>query len=462
MSNGAQLPRGFDNRAFLRLALPMIISRAGLAAMGIADGIMVARFQAHEFAWLSLAEGTLGRLLDICIAFLIGGLSLVSRHFARGDKAGARLIWLRTFPIAIAMGLLGLAVGLCGTPLLRLMGQQHDLAAGAGPPMAILGAGYPAALLAIAAAVYLEGINRPQFVAWSVTAANLMNIALNWLFIGGHVGFPAMGARGSALSTTVVRCALGVSLAGFAWRWHRNEGTEDTETHLAERAASRRLQWRLGSGAAITVAAMVTLTAPLTMMAGWLGVLPLATFSAAWNVAGPIALLALGMADATGIYVAAEAARGSLQEAAAVAWASLRLTLWPIAGGAALLSIWASACAAFYTHDHSVQTAMAGAIPFVGFIALVDCVGFVMVASLRALRETAWPTGIEIGSMLLLVPLAVSLALHRGYGVHGLFIAMLTAGTARAALLVWRFWWRTRGEIIKPRTQLGKWSLHAE
>ena len=85
MSTGTQLPREFDTRSFLKLAVPMIISRAGLTTMGIADGIMVSRYQSHEFAWLSLAEGTLGRLLDIFCAFLIAGLVLVPRHFGGGD-----------------------------------------------------------------------------------------------------------------------------------------------------------------------------------------------------------------------------------------------------------------------------------------------------------------------------------------------------------------------------------------
>ncbi len=454
MSTGAQLPRGFDSKAFLRLALPMIISRAGLAAMGIADGIMVSRFQAHEFAWLSLAEGTLGRLLDVCIAFLIGGLSLVPRHFARGDKAGARRIWLRTFPIAIALGLLGLLAGLCGTQLLTMMGQKQELAAGAGPPMAILGAGYPAALLAIAAAVYLEGINRPQFVAASIVIANLLNIALNWVFVGGHFGLNAMGARGSALSTTLVRCALGIALAGFAWRFHKNEAETVSDTHRAERAASRRLQWRLGAGAAVTVAAMVVLTAPLTLIAGRLGILPLAAFSACVNLSGPAALLALGMADAAGIYVAAEAARGGLRDAAVVAWSSLRLTVVPILVAAAILTIFATSFANLYTLDLHLRLAVVAGIPFVGFIVLIDSVGFIMVSSLRALRETAWPTSIEIGSMLILLPLATLLASHWGYGVQGLFMAMMTAGIVRAACLVWRFWWRTQEAEPEPRTRI--------
>ena len=463
MSKGAQLPRGFDGQAYLRLALPMIISRAGLAAMGIADGIMVSRFQAHEFAWLSLAEGTLGRVLDVFVSFLIGGLALVPRHFSRGDNAGARWIWLRTFPVAIGCGLLALLAGFLGSPILTLLGQKPELAAGSAPCMLILGAGYPAALLAIAAAVYLEGINRPQFVAGSVVTANVLNIALNWVLIGGHLGFPAMGARGSALSTTIVRCALGIALVGFAWRWHSKEPFDDSETHRAERAASGRAQWRLGMGAAVTVAAMATLTTPLTLIAGRLGVLPLATFSAALNIAGPAALIALGMADAAGIYVASEAAHDDLRAAAKVAWAAVRLTLVPTAAAAAVLLIWSASCAAFYTLDASMRLSLAAVLPFVGVIVLVDSVGFTMVSSLRALSETAWSTGIQIGAMVLLVPLAFSLAWYQGFGIAGLFVAMLTAGCLRTALLVFRFWRRTKSSLPEQGVALDKqWSLNAE
>jgi multidrug resistance protein, MATE family len=246
MQTQAHLPLGFRSSAFLRLALPMIVSRAGLAAMGIADGIMVARYESREFACLSLAEGTLGRLLDIGIAFLIGGLLLVPRHFARGDSAGARTLWLRTVPVALALGAAGLAAGLCGKLLLALMGQKPELAAGAAPVMAILGAGYPAALLAISAAVYLEGINRPRLVAACVVAANLMNLLFNWLFIAGHFGIPAMGARGSALSTTIVRCVLGIVLGTIAWR--------------------RRVAWGANNGAARSGAVAFVGSAPRTVI----------------------------------------------------------------------------------------------------------------------------------------------------------------------------------------------------
>jgi len=415
----------------------MIVSRAGLAAMGIADGVMVARFQSHEFAWLSLAEGTLGRLLDVGVAFLMGGLSLVPRHFAQGDTAGARSLWRRAVPVAVAMGLAGTVIGFFGAPLLGLLRQRPELISGAGPVMAILGAGYPAALLAIASAVYLEGINRPRVVAASVIAANLLNIFLNWLFI------PAMGARGSALSTTLVRCGLCLVLAGFAWK-ARLAPSVGAPGFIPDSAleASRHAQWRLGFGAAGTVAAMVILGASLTVFAGWLGVLPLAVFSASWNLAAPAALVALGMADATGIFVGAETGRGG--SAGSVAWAGVGTTLAAVAPLVAILAIWASAFAALYTNDPAMRESMTFVLPLVASIVAVDAGGFAIGASLRALREAAWPAAIEIGSMALLVLAAAALALGRGMGVQGLFLAMLIAGAVRTTMLAARFRWCIR------------------
>ena len=116
------------------------------------------------------------------------------------------------------------------------------------------------------------------------------------------------------------------------------------------------------------------------------------------------------MADATGIYVGSEAGRSGERRAAAVAWASLRATLAPTAVLVGILVIWAHFFAALYSRTEPGRS-MTAVIPVVGVIILIDCAGFVMSASLRALREVAWPTGIEIGSMLLLVPLALTLGI---------------------------------------------------
>ena len=425
----------FRPGAFFALAGPMIISRAGLATMGIADGLMVARYGASDFACLALAEGTLGRLLDVCVALLIGGLVLVPRHLARGDAHGARHLWLRTLPVALGLGLASVLVSFAGERLLAFAGEPAALVAPSGAVMRILAFGYPAALLAIASAVYLEGTRHPLFVAVMVVAANVLNIALNWVLIGGHFGFAALGARGSAWSTTLVRCGLALLLAGFAAMQGGSDADTPTEEQMVERKLARLSQWRLGMGGAATTASMVGLTAPLLFFAGWLGVIPLAVFSATWNLAAPIGLVTLGLADASGIQIASAAGRNGDRAATGLAWAALRTALIPVVMLLALWSAFARPIAALYTKDAAMRVAMPPLVPVLACVLLVDCAGFMLASSLRSLREAAWPALIEIGSMMLLVPLAYALGLHAGYGVRGLLLATLAAGTVRTVLL---------------------------
>ncbi|MBR1944964.1 MAG: MATE family efflux transporter, partial [Alphaproteobacteria bacterium] len=41
---------------------------------------------------------------------------------------------------------------------------------------------------------------------------NIINIFASYLFVYGHGGFPAMGAIGSAISTTLIRVILAVGM----------------------------------------------------------------------------------------------------------------------------------------------------------------------------------------------------------------------------------------------------------
>ena len=275
-----------------------------------------------------------------------------------------------------------------------------------------------------------------------MVVANVLNIALDWMLIGGHLGLPELGARGAAWSTTLVRCVLALALVGYAWRTTRATPAP-VRPDAAERLASRRAQWRLGLGSFATTAAMVALVASLTVYAGWLGTMALATYSAAWSIALPLVLVALGLSDAAGIDVAAQAGRGGDASAPKVAWSRVCLALLPVVLIAAALAACAPTIAHWYSADDRLRAATASVLPLALAVVVVDTVGFVLAASLRAVRDAAWLTAIEIGSLVVLLPLAAELALHRAAGVHGLFSAMCAAGVLRAALLAWRFRRRT-------------------
>jgi len=411
------------------LAVPMIVSRAGLAAMGIADAIMVSRYNTSEFAALSLADGTLGRIVEVFAAFIIGGLVLVPRAYGAGDMSEALRIWRRSIVASVGLGLAGLLLGLLGTNIFRLLGQAAPLAAKAGSLSAILGLGYVAALLAIGAAIFLEGIKRPLIVAVSVLAANLLNITLNWLLISGHAGLPALGARGSAISTTIVRFVLAITLVVCVLRVR------------PARAETSRLgnQHALGLSAAAVQGIMLVLASTLLIFAGWMGPLPLAVLSAVWTLNAPVMLIALGLSDATGVRVASSRGNSrflvTLSATAAAALGLLCVGVW---------SIFPTRLAGIVVTNTPMLRSLAPLIPLAGVLLLFDSVSFVVVFALRALRDIVWPTGIEIATMAALVPLAFGLAFTLSLGVKGLLLAAIASAFCRLALLAWRFLWLTR------------------
>jgi MATE family multidrug resistance protein len=427
----------------------MIVSRAGLAAMAIVDCVMVARFDARQLAFTTLAEGTFGRLLDVCAAFMLSGLVLVAAAHARGDGDQRAAIWRRAAAVAAALGLVAGLVSLLGRPILALMGQSADLVHGGGAVIFALGLGAPAGLIAMASAVSLEGARKPVFVAICVIGANLLNLAINWLLIGGQLGFPALGAVGSALSTSLVRCALAIALVIGLRQvegrrlWARSQG-----------GGEARAQWRLGWSASATAGGMHALAIWLTVFAGWLSARPLAAYASCWVLNLPGMLLAMGLGDAIAMRVAGSDldARGHRR------WTSVRTDLGAVA--LVLSPFVLLFCAAptmvarLYTGDTALQAIMASLLPLSGLALLLDGLSYSVAAALRGRGDVIGPTVIQLACMAATPVLAATLAFGLHMGVRGMVLAIVVTSTLRLALLALRQLAPGAAQHGRPQPQL--------
>jgi MATE family multidrug resistance protein len=411
----------------------MIVSRAGLAAMAIVDCVMVARFDARQLAFTTLAEGTFGRLLDVCVAFILSGLVLVSAAHAKGDADRRAAIWRRSALVAASLGLVVSLVSLAGRPILALMGQSADLVHGGGAVIFALGLGAPAGLIAMASAVSLEGSRKPALVAICVVGANLLNLAINWLLIGGQLGLPALGAVGSALSTSLVRCALAIALV---------IGLRQVE---GRRLWARRVdggeagaQWRLGLSASATAGGMHALAIWLTVFAGWLGARSLAAYASCWVLNLPGMLLAMGLGDAIALRVASV----GVDAVGRRHWTSARPDLGALAlvlGPFVLLFCAApTAVARLYTGDAALQAIMVALLPLSGVALLLDGLSYGVAAALRGRGDVIGPTAIQLACMAATPLLAAALAFGLHRGVQGMVLAIVVTSTLRLTLLALR------------------------
>jgi MATE family multidrug resistance protein len=417
--------------SLLRVAAPMVLSRAGLAAMVLVDAIMLAHFSAQQLAVATLAEGTFGRLTDVFGAFMLSALVLVAA--ARAPMAGPRrlAIWRRALGCAAVLAGFGLVCAWFAPVLLRASGQEPALVASAAPVILVAALGLPAGLVALACAVHLEGIGRPGLVLRWMLAANLVNIGLNALLIDGTFGLPALGALGSALATALVRLGLAGGLVMTLLRVERPQAAgEPSPPETQDRAQ----QFKLGFGAAGASGTMHLLGVWLTVFAGWLGPVPLAAYASCWILSLPALLLAVGIGDAAAVRIAGARPADRL--------ARLRRDLGVLALLLAPVTLlWLAvplAVAQLYTPDPALARAIAALLPIIGLVLLLDGVSYAALAGLRGGRDIAVPMGIQIGTMAATPPLAACLAFTAALGAQGLVIGILLTSSLRLALLLMR------------------------
>lgn len=373
---------------FLALAGPMVVSRLGLAGMSLADGWMIARLSedgSTQLAVWSLVDSTLGRALDIAVAFVMPGLALVAQSRAQGLPNIAAAVWRRALHMALWAGLIAMAVMPAMPWLLSLSPGAGAVSAQADSIATALAWGFVPALLALASAGYLEAMGRPLIPVVMVLLANLVNIGLNSLLISGTLWPGVAGAEGCAWATTAVRWLMAGVLTLMAWRMARRDGA-------GEHGLTRRTQVSRGfsSAAQSTLTQILSLITPL-ILAG-LSLTLWAHWAALWLLVLPLGILSWGLADAFSLRLAAAA---GLNDAATV-----RRSAWVLGGmcSAALAlaclpgSIWPQALVLLLPADHALSAdtmALWVALTSAGMV--LDGLSSVLASGLRAL-QVLWST----------------------------------------------------------------------
>ncbi len=199
-----------DNKQFYRrlrqLALPISFQSLMLAAVAAADALMLGSVAQDQMTAVSLA--TQIQFIQNMFIFSItsAGAILGAQYWGKNDERTLRDIFNLMLKYCVALSLLFFAA--CEfIPGLLMSAFTHD------PELIAIGSSY----LRIAAWSYLiTGISQSYLTVMKVSdnatpgalissAAVLINIGLNALFIFGLLGLPAMNADGAALATTVSR-----------------------------------------------------------------------------------------------------------------------------------------------------------------------------------------------------------------------------------------------------------------
>jgi MATE family multidrug resistance protein len=430
-------PTRADLAALLRLAAPLVLVQVGAMLMGVVDTIMVGRVSPAALAAVALGNlyyfvftifgmGVL-MALDPIIAQALGARDELA--VARGLQRGIVLSIVLAIPISLVM--------LSVRPVLAWVGQPAPvIPAAAGYVYRVALTVWPF-LAYVVLRQTLQAHHRTAPLVVTIVVANLLNAALNYLWVYGHLGFAARGVFGSAWATTVSRWVMFVLLLALGWRDIGVYLRKPAPRLLDARALGRML--RLGSpiGAQMVLESAVFGTVALLM--GWLGIAQVAAHQVAINLASLTFMVPLGVSSAAAVIVGHAVGGGDPLGVRRSTASALIVGAGFMLGTAALFIGAPGLLARLYTDDPDVLALAALLLPIAGVFQVFDGLQVVSIGLLRGLGDTQVPViSNVVGFWCIGMPVSLWLGFRLGYGAVGLWWGLVVGLVIVALFLILR------------------------
>jgi MATE family multidrug resistance protein len=405
--------------------------------MGVVDAAIVGRYSATGLAavalgnvyfncFVSIGHGTL-MALDPLVAQAVGAGD--EESIERSVQRGLVLCLLLSLPLSLAL--------IPGEWFLRLLQQPADvIPLAAGYARACIPGVLPyLAFIALRQTVQAFSLVRPVVVA--VVVANLANVVLDSAMVFGTLGFPEMGAIGSAWATTICRWLMALillwgareAIAPYLRRWSR------ADFALAPLWRMMRIGFPIGLQLWIEFTAFSV----GLLLIGVLGTVPLAGHQIALMLAALTYMVPLGVAAAAAVLVGQAVGRGDPEAARREASAALACGVGFMSVTAILLIGLAPFLARIFTADPAILGAAAALIPIAGVFQVFDGIQGVSGGILRGAGDTRVPMWSNLaGYAVIGLPLGAWLCFSLGQGAPGVWWGLTAGLAAVAALLGWR------------------------
>ena len=440
-----------ENRRTFGLALPIIAGFVGQMLMGVVDTIMVGWVGVTPLAACAFAN----TILSVPMVFGFGILSSVSvcasHAHGAGKPADAGEALRGGMVIAFVLGLLLVATAYISVPHLAFFGQPPEINYIVHRYFLYISWSLLPVFITGVAKNICEAFEHPWPPFWIMIGGVFMNVALNWVFIFGNLGWPSMGLDGAGLATLISRVATMVGVVGYAaWSpvmkaaWPRRwvaPGIVSECRHLLDIGLhSGGLNLCEVSGFALG-----------SLMMGWLGVASLAAHQIAISCAGTTFMVPLGLGQALSVRVANARGAGRRSDIPTIVYGALLLTSALMLGFAAIYLLCGEWIASLFVVDPVVKELTMQLLVLAGVFQIFDGIQIVSSGGLRGFRDTKIPFLMGVLSYwVVALPVSWFAAFRWGFGARGIWMGFVVGLAVAAIALCSRLFKKVSPRALSP------------
>jgi MATE family multidrug resistance protein len=453
----ASNPWRSEMRAMLQLAAPLALANLLQMLVHAIDVIFVARLGEMPLAAASLGVSVFGLTTWSLSALAGASAALIAaemgrrKHAVREVRRSVRMaLWL-----SVALGIAGMALCANGERLLLASGQEPAVAAMAGDFMAIILWAMIPMIATSVLRIFVAALGKPGYATLITLIAIAVNAFGNWVFVYGNLGAPALGLRGSAISSIATSAAMLVAYVVVI-------GRDRKLRRYRVFGNWWRPEWRrlkdilaIGTPVALTVLAEAGLFSMAALVMGRIGETELAAHTIALNIASLTFQVPFGIAQAATIRVGFHFGAGDSANAGRAGWSALVLSVGFMALMAGAILLLPITILRLYVDPAAPANAamVSFALQYLLIAAafqLFDGAQAVAAGALRGLQDTRMPLVIALfGYWAVGFATSVVLGFYSPLRGTGVWLGLAFGLVVVAAMLTWRWHRRERLGLLR-------------
>ncbi|MBU2156359.1 MAG: MATE family efflux transporter [Gammaproteobacteria bacterium] len=396
--------------SLLKLATPIIIAQLANTAMGFVDTVMASRVSPQDLAAVALGNSIWVPVFLLMTGILLATTPKVAQRFGAGAHTEIGPLVRQALWLALAVGMTAAVMLWNAEIILSLMDVDPALIEPAMGYLRAVACGFPAVALYHVLRCFSDGLGhtRPSMVIGLCGLA--LNIPLNYIFIYGKLGLPAMGGVGCGWATGLVMTFMFLSMLWWV-KWAPFYQPSKIFNHFEwpQRTVLKRLL-SVGLPIGIAVFAESSIFAVIALLIGGLGATVVAGHQIALNFSSMVFMIPYSLGMAATVRVGQALGRGEPREARFAAGVSMAAALGYACLSASLMLLLREQIAQIYTPDRTVIAVATTLLVYSALFQFSDAIQVTAAGALRGYQDTRvtmiltlfayWGIGLPVGYAL--------------------------------------------------------------
>lgn len=428
-----------EYKQLAKLSVPITIGQIALIATGFVDTVMAGRISPLALGAIAVGANLWIPVYLFCVGLMMAVSTMVAHYFGSGQYAPIRDLIKQALLVSAVLGLLGLYAVRLLAELMVWIGIDAGIVPVATEYLFAVSWGIPGICAYLALRFVSEGIGytRPMMVIQLIGL--MINALLNYIFMFGKLGVPAMGAVGAGWATAAVMWINLLMLVFYILTHHRYADIWLSVKQKTDWSRAREML-RLGLPIALTLVSEVGMFSAVALLMGSLGVIEVAAHQVAINFAGMMFMIPLGISAATTIRVGHALGEQQAREARFRGMAGISLAGMCMFGTATTMLLFPELIVSIYTEDVAVGRMAVSLLFMAAIFQLSDGIQVSAAGALRGMKDTLYPM---LASVVVYwffgLPVSYYLGIRQAFGPQGLWMGLVASLTFAAVWLVWRF-----------------------